>query len=331
MRKTRGFLTVAVCLVLAATVAWADEIAPAPGAFQNLERVETVLYGGPQPGGLLERLARAEKDLFGRELPGSLTERQTALLQFLEKGTAGQPGFLFKLGVAEWAVAQQVYPTKFAAARLEGLEQLLEGHTQTGPLAMRLERLVTKLLPSGIQGTGVSVPAATLVKVRLLQPLAARFCKTGDKVGLELVDDLRVQGTLVAPRGSRVAAHVQSVEGPRSFGRPSEVKVTFEYLETLGMEQIPVLVGEAAKNATKLDKSLVGAAGASALGMVLLGPVGLAGGFLVRGDDKTVPAGTQFYLETGQAVSVLAYTVPATLGGGVAPTPPVTSTGAINP
>ena len=177
----------------------------------------------------------------------------------------------------------------------------------------------------------MSVPAATLVKVRLLQPLAARFCKTGDKVGLELVDDLRVQGTLVAPRGSRVAAHVQSVEGPRSFGRPSEVKVTFEYLETLGMEQIPVLVGEAAKNATKLDKSLVGAAGASALGMVLLGPVGLAGGFLVRGDDKTVPAGTQFYLETGQAVSVLAYTVPATLGGGAAPTPAVTSTGAINP
>lgn len=331
MKRTKAFLAAVLFGILAAATAWGDEIVPAPGAFQNLERVETVLYGGPQAGGLLDRLGRAEKDLFGRELPGSLTERQTALIQFLEKGTAGQPGFLFKLGVAEWAVAQQVYPGKYAAARLEGLEQLLEGRTQTGPLAMRLERLVTKLLPGGIQGTTVSVPAATLVKVRLLQPLAARFSKAGDKVGLELVDDLKLQGALVAPRGSRVVAHVQSVEGPRSFGRPSEVKVAFEYLESLGIEQIPMLVGDAAKKATQLDKSLVGAAGASALGMVLLGPVGLAGGFLVRGDDKTVPSGTQFYLEAGRAVSVLGYPVPASLGGAATITPPATSTGQINP
>ena len=44
-------------------------------AFQTLERIETIVYGQAQGGGLVNRFANVEKEVFGCELPGSLTER----------------------------------------------------------------------------------------------------------------------------------------------------------------------------------------------------------------------------------------------------------------
>ncbi|MCX7828810.1 MAG: hypothetical protein N2315_06335 [Thermanaerothrix sp.] len=321
-RKALYLLLAALCLVALPVAALADGTGEVPTGFtQSLEKVETVLYGGPQAGGLFDRLARAEKDLFGRELPGSLVERQNALVQFLDRGTQGQPGFLFKLSVAEWALFKKVSPERFAASRIESLEQVLEGSIQQGPLSMRLERMITKLLPGGVQSTLVTVPAGQVFKVNLLQPLSARYSKPGDRVKMELVEDLALNQVLVAPKGSRVMASVEKVEGPKTFGRPSNVKLSFQQLESLGSEAVPVVMGEASRKATELDKSLVGAAGASVAGLALFGPLGLAGGFLVRGDDKTVPAGTQFYLETAGEAQVFGYPIakelsPLLNGGG---------------
>jgi hypothetical protein len=83
----------------------------------------------------------------------------------------------------------------------------------------------------------------------------------------------------------------------------------------LGPEEIPVFMGEQARKAAKADDSIVAAAGASFLGLVLLGPVGLAGGLLVRGDATVLQEGTPFYLETSQLASVTAYPVPQGLRG----------------
>jgi hypothetical protein len=65
-------------------------------------------------------------------LPGSLSERQQSLLSFLKQGTPVQPSFLFKLGVAEWAVLQQVRPEMAASSRIGDLEKQVEGTVQEG-------------------------------------------------------------------------------------------------------------------------------------------------------------------------------------------------------
>lgn len=43
-----------------------------------MERIETVIYGEPSKGGLVERLNGIERELFGRSLPGSIAERHAA-------------------------------------------------------------------------------------------------------------------------------------------------------------------------------------------------------------------------------------------------------------
>lgn len=313
----RGLLCAVLLFSFAAGVATAEEVAKEePTPFQVLERVERIVYGEVKSGGLIPRLGQVEKDLFGRELPGSIAERQQALLNFLEIGTEVQPSMLFKLGVAEWAVAQRVMAQRDAKSRIEALEVQLEGERRPeGALAMRLERLVTLLLPEGVIWSDVNLPAHTIFKVRFLETITPKLAKVGDQVLMELDSTVAVDGNLVAAKGCIVSGHVEEVNPPRSFGRASEVKFAFDSLKPLGPQEIPVMLGEEAKKAAETDTAVMAAAGASFFGLVLLGPVGLAGGFLVRGDEKEIPAGTPIYLETSQDTKVKGYPVPVGLKG----------------
>ena len=307
-------LTVVVLTVFAfMSVAFAssDAIVDGGPAFQTLERIEIIVYGSPQGGGLLSRLNSAEKDVFGRELPGSLTERQTAMLDFLEKGTTTQPSLLFKLSVAEWAVIQEIHPGWSLAKRIDTLEAIVEGTVQGGAFASRTERLIMKLLPEGVLATPVEIPASTVVKTSLAQTLTVRNVKVDDKVVLKLIEEIVIAKNLVAPKGSRVFAHITKVKPPRSFGRASEIEMAFDALEVIGPNSVTVNMGEAAKKAMETDSGTIGAVGASFAGAVLLGPLGLAGGFLVRGSDNHLKEGTFFYVETTAAATVKGYMIPS--------------------
>jgi hypothetical protein len=303
-------------LAMAALPVFADDTAnlttaDSGQAFQTLERIETIVYGAPQGGGLVNRLANVEKEVFGRELPGSLTERQTAMLDFLEKGSTTQPSLLFKLAVTEWGVSREVHPSWAMARRVDTLEAVLEGTVQGGALAARVEKLITKLLPEGVLATPAVLPKTTVVKCALGQTLSVRNVKVDDKVVLNLTEEIIIDGNLFAPKGSRVFAHITKVKPPRSFGRASEIDMAFDALELLGPSSVTVAVGQAAKKAMEVDSAAIGAAGASFAGAVLLGPVGLAGGFLVRGSDKQLKQGTLFYVETTEDANAQAYKIPS--------------------
>jgi len=322
-RGMRVFLAMIAILVFASWSGAEESV------FQTLGEIENLVYGQEvMGGGLVSRLGQVEKDLFGRELPGSLSERQQSLLSFLKQGTPVQPSFLFKLGVAEWAVLQQVRPEMAASSRISDLEKQVEGNAQEGkPLAMRLERLIGMLLPESVSGRTAEIPAQLVFKVELGQNLSAKTAKAGEPVKMRLSGDLTVGEMLVAPKGSTVLGHVDSVQPPRSFGRKAEVRLAFDKLLPLGPEPIPVLMGERARKAAKGDDSIAAAAGASFLGLILLGPVGLAGGLLVRGDATIIQEGTPFYLETSAATSVMSFPVPQGLKGMLNPV----ETGGVQP
>ena len=293
-------------------------------AFEMLERIESIVYGSKREGGLLNRLNDVERTIFGRELPGSLTERQTALIDFLERGTDTQPSVLFKLSVAEWGVSQEIHPTWPLTRRIDAMEAILEGANQPGPLVSRLERLLMKLLPEGIMATQFELPKETIVKGILRDTLTVRNVKVGDIIILALNEQIMVGDMLVAPKGSRVFAHITTVKPPRSFGRSSVIEMEIDGVEVLGPYVVPVNIGDAAKKAMEADSAMIGAAGASLAGAVLLGPVGLAGGFLIRGNDKQLKEGTLFYAQTSEATPITAYQIPSQISpltqpGGLAP------------
>jgi hypothetical protein len=278
---------------------------------QGLEKVESIVYGLPGTGGLLLRLSKVERDLFGMELPGSLTERQTALENFVEKGTSGQPSLLFKTAIAEWVTLKRVNAAMSLIERVNTLEQTLEGEPQIGALSARVERLISKLLPSGVSAVSVTVPANTVMKTKFINTVTVRNVKKGDSIALEITEDCVIGGSLAASRGNRLFAEVTKVRMPRSFGRPSEIEVEFRNIEFIDGSTANVFIGPESKKAMEVDSATIGAAGASVAGAVLLGPVGLAGGFLVRGSDKQIKEGTLVFVETSEASSIMGYQIPA--------------------
>ena len=168
-------------MICAALPSFAEDVS----SFQVMGRVERLVYGGERTGGIIDRLNAVERDMFGRELPGSIAERQTALLNFIEKGTEYQPSLLFKLGVAEWAVDRRASSLGPVVKRVESLEVQLEGTPQVDrPVTMRLERILSLLLSETVTAQDVKLPAATVIRASLASSLSPRTAKKGDPVDL---------------------------------------------------------------------------------------------------------------------------------------------------
>lgn len=305
----------------------ADDVEPERPKLYGLEKVENIVYGAPGTGGLLLRLSKVERDLFGTELPGSLSERQNALEDIFERGNSGQPSLLFKVGVTEWVTLRRVNAAKPFTERVNALEMTLENETQTGALSARLERLITKVMPNGIDAAGVSVPSNTVFTAKFVDTLTVRSVNRGDPVALEVDEDCIIDGILVAAKGDRVFSEVSKVRMPRSFGRPSEIEVGFQDVEFIDGTLGRIFIGPESQKAMKVDSATIGAAGASVVGAVLVGPVGLASGFLVRGSDKQIKEGTKVFVETVESVEVMGYQITGIESKGAAEAEPPASSG----
>ena len=289
-------------------------------AFETLDRIETIVYGNVSSGGLIERLHSVETIVFGRELPGTITERQTSLLAFLEKSMGNQPSLLFKTSIAEWALEQKIYPSVSLLKRIEHLEIVLNGNTQGGAILPRLEKVYAQLLPEGLTLAPVEVPKGTVVKAVLTQTITVRTVKKGDIVSLATADPIIIGDVLVAPAGSRILGHVTKVRLPGAFGRSSKIDIEIDSLEILGPSIIKLGIGTEAKKATEAYWPIAGAAATSVAGALLLGPVGLVGGFFIRGSDIQLKEGAVVFVNTDDTVNALGYKIPASIAPIVAPT-----------
>lgn len=317
------FVGAAMLGALLASCAAAAELGDGKSAsVLMMERIETIVYGEPNKGGLVERLNGLERELFGRSLPGSVAERHAAILNFLEVGSEDQPSMLFKIGIAEWILSKRLYAARSALKRIETLETDMDGDLQYGkPLAMRVERILTMLVSDPVTFRLVNLPAGTVLKFRFMEELSPAKSQKGDRVHIALDDDLVLDGNLVAARGCLLDAVVREVKKPRSFGVPGEVRIDFNALLPLGPQPVKVGVGEAARKAAeaankskdKGEGAIIGAGAASIAGAALLGPVGLIGGLFVRGNAIRIPEGALTFVQTSGDVTVSAYPIPESL------------------
>ncbi len=286
---------------------------------RQLDHLENLIYGSVRTGSLMSRMNSIENDLYGTSLQGTLAERQSAHLDFLENGSNGQPSLLYKMSVAEWGLEILNNAARPLLERVPVVERHLEGSAlEDRPLAMRVERILGMVLSEPVSGVPVEVPAGTVARLQLMETLKPSVTKKGDYVLFRATHNIVVNDRLVVPVGAPAWAVVTSVKKPRSFGRPSEIKLSLETLATLGVEQLHLTEGEASRQATEFEASYAAAAGTSLVGAIALGPVGLAGGFFIRGNAKEVPAGSIMYAETEKNFTVPSYPVPESLKARIA-------------
>lgn len=260
--------------------------------------IETRLYGKPAEGGLTGRIEAIEKDLFGRPLPGAIAERQTAIIGFVE-GTGSQDAMPMraKIAACEWSIFQKSSFGTPGIERIGILEDSLYGERRDGALAMRLERIITDLFGGPVKTVTVQVRPEIRIGAVLIEPIVPALVKRGDPVLLRTTETLILDGVVIAPEGSAVYGEIESYSPPKRFGKSAEVALSLSGIEGFGWELVPVKFGGGALN--NGDGKAMAAAGATSItGLALAGPLGLIGGILIRGDAKTLPAGTRVEIET---------------------------------
>ncbi|MBU2699010.1 hypothetical protein Ga0466249_000089 [Sporomusaceae bacterium BoRhaA] len=264
-------------------------------ALDKLTSIEKVYYGAEQTGSLVERTNRLEKDVYGNITKDALMVKVDRLYDHTKTNSSTNPSFILKLNAVEWSLMHNV-TTQPGKARIEDLEKTLTGSPSQGAFDYRLNSLLKLAYSDSHVDVGdASIRQDSLIKVKLVTPLSSKDSRPGDSFTYAVSEDVFDNGLLVIAKGAMGQGRVKKVDQAGNFGRDAKLELSFDTVEAVDGTVLDTLLGDKAKEKTN---SMATAAGASAAGMVILGPVGILGGAFVHGHDVVMPVDTELYIQT---------------------------------
>jgi hypothetical protein len=144
------------------------------------------------------------------------------------------------------------------------------------------------------------LPANSEVVLSLNEPLSSEDKRLGDNISLSVAQDVKANGAVVIPRGTRAIGQVTYRKGKGGFGKSGKLELDFRYVDLDG-RRIPI-EGHYRQEG---DGN-----GAAAVGAVLA--AGVIGGLIVHGHSARIPQNHEFTVHLVDAIPVAA---PATEGG----------------
>ena len=133
----------------------------------------------------------------------------------------------------------------------------------------------------------VTVPKGTDIVLDFDMAMKDTTAKDGDKVRLHVDQDVLVDGKTVIKAGTPVTGVITAVKKRERFGVNARIQMKLNPIETVDGKH--VVVGYKTKSAS--NGKTAGAAAASVGGAVVLGPVGLVGGYFIVGKHVNVKPG----------------------------------------
>ncbi len=276
---------------------------------KKISRIERYIYGSEQDASTTDRLRQIEEDLFGRTSGQVDSEKANYLHDFIFAGSEQNPSLDMKLSYLEWKLFNATIEGSLEE-RLAKIDKHITGIQTNEPMAFRLEQQVHVIIENGmISMHKVTIPAGTKFKVKLQKSISSKTSKKGDIVPMVIAEDVFINNSvLVMTKGGIISPIVKNVRRGGRFGRTGLINLDLSNIEAMDSTLINVSIDSAGE---KYDKKKIGmAAGASAVGYVVLGPIGLAGGAFIKGKDIEVPAGTEFNVVTREDCRVNGVSVP---------------------
>jgi len=255
--------------------------------------MEMTVYGQEKSGPYVERVEALETIIYGRNSTMPVPDKIARLSKTLYDNSE-QASLPLVLKYAEAQILQRVDSGPILP-RVNKLEDTLTGKQDSGALGQRLEKILKTAFANGTVVVNDSVVnARTLVKIRLLDTLNSDKNHTGDTFRYEVSNHVIIGDNLIIPAGSAGVGKVEKAKSAGRFGKHGKLDLGFNAISAIDGTQVPLHLGEAAREE---NKHVVAAAGASVVGAVILGPIGLIGGAFVEGKTAVFPAGTEFYIE----------------------------------
>ena len=140
---------------------------------------------------------------------------------------------------------------------------------------------------SRAQAENVTVVKDTEVPLVFDQAVSSKTAKDGDRVAMHVSSNVMTNGKTVIPSGTKVTAIVAKVEKRKHFGVNAKLRLAFDPIRVPG-GRIDIEPKDKGKyTGTRTDQAGAAAGG----GALLLGPVGLAGGYFVVGKQVNIKPG----------------------------------------
>lgn len=296
----RKIIAFSLAALLSVSVVFAQPVADLT-VVDKTNKVEKLLYGMEQTGSLLERINKLEKDIYGAETQEALITKAERIYTYAQESSSTAPSLIMRINAIEWSLTHSQTDNSIKG-RLDYLEKLLSGAAAAGSIDSRVNKLGKLAFGNGELVTEpVECAKDTLVKIKLTNALDSKTARVGDVVNFQVSNDVFVNDFLVISKGSLGKGKITKVEQAQNFGRDAKLEVEFEMIQALDGTTISTFLGQKAKKETE---TMAVAAGASMVGMVLLGPVGIVGGVFVQGQQVKVPAGAEMFIQTKDAVSL---------------------------
>lgn len=269
-----------------------------------LNELERVLYGDAREGALLSRVEDLEMEIFGSPQSGPVMTRIDRIDDYLSGDLHGT-GLKLQLNLVEWGFLEQLATSEPLMSRLERIELEFIGELQQGAIADRLEQLMLYIWgTTKLDMVPVKIPASTLVEIQLLTSVDSALNKVGDQVKYKVASDVIVDGRIVIPKGTLGVGKITEVSSAGNLGKNGRIVIDFGAVQSFDGRNIRLAIAE---KALEQNSRLELAAGASMAGVLLLGPIGLVGGYFVKGQDVQIQAGSKFFVETELDYQVLGF------------------------
>lgn len=146
------------------------------------------------------------------------------------------------------------------------------------------------------QTIGAEAPALTVfgledgtpIKLRLTRNLSSATDRKGDTVDFEVMEDVKVNNILVAPRGGVAWATITEAQPKRSMGRGGKLDVNIDSLRLTDGEKVPLRAVKENEGGGHVG-AMTGAMVATAVVFFPAAPLFL----LMHGKDINIPKGTE--------------------------------------
>ena len=149
----------------------------------------------------------------------------------------------------------------------------------------------------------ITVPKGTEVILAFDQALSSKTAKVGESVRLHVKSGVKIAGHTVLAAGKKVTATISRVDKRKRYGINAKMRIVLNPVRSTygGMINLEPRSKGKYVGGKKSDQ----AAGATAGGAILLGPVGLAGGYFVHGKAVTIKVGDQLATEVSKTVTLV--------------------------
>jgi hypothetical protein len=169
----------------------------------------------------------------------------------------------FKKGSCEELTMKKILVSMFAGAVLAGVsvaqktESQVSGSAsqassvatgpaaaQTGANASSTASQASQVSSKSAQAAGASqLQAGSTVQAELVKPIDARKSKVGDEVLAKTTHDVKSEGRVVIPKGSKLVGHVTEVKAHSRDQAASELGIAFDHAILKNGSEMPLALG----------------------------------------------------------------------------------------